>query len=233
MASYVGRGVHGQMVEKLGLRIVSGAVGEGETIDPRALAEESDVSLTVVRECLKVLGGKGLIGARQKRGTFVRERDDWNLFDADVIRWSLAGTDGTGLLQDLAEVRAIVEPAAARQAALRHRPQDLAALDAALDAMRAGQGDATAAAAADVDFHRALLHATGNELLARMDLLLEPGLRERDRIVHSRHGADDPVPSHRAVVDAIRARDAAGASAAMLALLAKAAADFAADDETA
>lgn len=58
-----------------------------------------------------------------------------------------------------------------------------------------------------------------------MDTLLEPGLRERDRMVHSHGGADDPVPSHRAVLDAIRDQDPARAELAMLNLLAKALAD--------
>ncbi|WP_143573661.1 FCD domain-containing protein, partial [Streptomyces acidiscabies] len=82
-----------------------------------------------------------------------------------------------------------------------------------------------AAAEADAAFHRALLAATGNELLARMDLLLEPGLRERDRVVHAHADADDPVPSHRAVLDAVREQDPARAESAMLALLAQAAED--------
>ncbi|OON71358.1 FadR/GntR family transcriptional regulator [Streptomyces tsukubensis] len=226
MASYPGRGVHGHTVELLGARIVSGEVTEGELLDPRALAAELDISLTVVREAMKALAGKGLIAARQKHGTFVRPYRDWNLFDADVIRWSTAGADGARLLRDLAEVRAIVEPAAARHAALRRRPEDLAALDTALARMAAAGGDAAAAAAADAEFHRALLRATGNDMLARMDLLLEPGLRERDLIVHAGQDVDDPVPSHRAVADAIAAGDAEGAGDAMTALLRRAAEDL-------
>ncbi|NED08352.1 FadR family transcriptional regulator, partial [Streptomyces sp. SID6648] len=71
MAAYSTRGVHGQVVQSLGARIVGGAVAEGTTLDVRALGEELDVSLTVMRESLKVLAGKGLVDARQKRGTFV------------------------------------------------------------------------------------------------------------------------------------------------------------------
>ncbi|MGW4026509.1 GntR family transcriptional regulator, partial [Streptomyces sp. NPDC005009] len=60
MASYTGRGVHGQIVHALGTRIVGGDLPEGSTLDVRALGEELDVSLTVMRESLKVLAGKGL-----------------------------------------------------------------------------------------------------------------------------------------------------------------------------
>lgn len=227
MASYAGRGVHGQVVHALGARIVGGDLAEGTTLDVRALGEELNVSLTVMRESMKVLAGKGLIDARQKRGTFVRERKHWNLLDADIIRWQVESGAGQRLMRDLADVRAIVEPAAARRAALNRTTDDLHALQTALDAMAQAHAQPSAAAAeADAAFHRALLDATGNEMLARMDLLLEPGLRERDRVVHSHDQADDPVPSHQAVLDAIRDQDPARAELAMLDLLAKASHDL-------
>jgi len=225
MASYSGRGVHGQVVQRLGARIVGGHWAEGDVLDVRALGDELDVSLTVMRESLKVLAGKGLIDARQKRGTYVRPRSAWNLLDADVIRWRMAGGDGERLMRDLTDVRSVVEPAAAHRAALRRTDADLTALDAALAAMEGARGDLAAEADADAAFHRALLAATGNELLARFDLILEPGLRERDRLVHAHGDADDPVPSHRRVLDAVRDRDAPRAELAMLDLLAKAAED--------
>ncbi|WP_318215494.1 FadR/GntR family transcriptional regulator [Streptomyces sp. SCL15-6] len=226
MAAYSTRGVHGQVVQSLGARIVGGAVPEGTTLDVRALGEELDVSLTVMRESLKVLAGKGLVDARQKRGTFVRERKHWNLLDADVIRWRVEGGAGEELMRDLADVRSIIEPAAAHRAALHRTDADLEALEAALGLMGRARADSSDAAEADAAFHRALLAATGNEMLARMDMLLEPGLRERDRLVHAHASVDDPVPSHRAVLDAVRDGDAARAELAMLDLLAKAVEDL-------
>ncbi|MGW4114696.1 FadR/GntR family transcriptional regulator [Actinosynnema sp. NPDC004786] len=226
MARYTGRGVHYQVVHDLGSRIVGGRYAPGDVLDLRELGEELDVSLTVLREALKVLTGKGLVDARQKRGTFVRPRSAWDLLDADVIDWRIDGGDAARVLRDLADLRSVIEPAVAHRAAGRRTEADLAALDAALRAMAEAGGDAVAAAEADVAFHRALLAATGNELFARMDLLLEPGLRARDRLVHAHTGVDDPVPSHRAVLDAVRAGDAARAELAMLDLLAKALADL-------
>ncbi|MET9356989.1 FCD domain-containing protein [Streptomyces sp. NPDC006617] len=69
--------------------------------------------------------------------------------------------------------------------------------------------DSLGAAEADAAFHRALLAATGNETLARMDMLLEPGLRKRGRLVHAHAPVDEPVPTQRAVFDAVREGDAA------------------------
>ncbi|WP_431773849.1 FadR/GntR family transcriptional regulator [Streptomyces cucumeris] len=225
MTSYAGRGVHGRVVQRLGARIVAGALAEGEILDVRALGAELDVSLTVMRESLKVLAGKGLIDARQKRGTFVRPRSAWNLLDADVIRWRLAGGDGERLWRDLTDVRAAVAPAAAHRAALRRGDTDLAALEAALTAMERGRGDPAAEAEAAASFQHALHTATGNELLARLELVLAPAPDGPARPVRGRDDTGDPVPGHRRVLEAVRDRDAPRAEGAMLDLLAGAAED--------
>jgi DNA-binding FadR family transcriptional regulator len=230
MTPYARRGVHGQTVETLARRVLSGEIPEGATLDLVALQSELDVSLTALRESLKVLAAKGMVDARQKRGTFVRARADWNLLDADVLRWQFAEGSAAGadlsLLRNLGEVRGIVEPAAVRLAAARRTAGDLAALDEALAAMDSGSGDAAHAVEADLAFHRALLAATHNELLERMEMVIESGLAHRDEIVHSSPHGEDPVPSHRAVLDAVRAQDADAAEAAMRALLEQAVRDL-------
>ncbi|GHJ42418.1 FadR/GntR family transcriptional regulator [Streptomyces sp. TS71-3] len=226
MSPYARRGVHGQTVETLARRVLSGEFPEGATLDLVALQSELDVSLTALRESLKVLAAKGMVDARQKRGTFVRARSDWNLLDADVLRWQFAEStvsEPNGpLLHNLDEVRGIVEPAAARLAAERRTEEDLTALDEALAAMGEEEGTAHHAVESDLAFHRALLAATHNELLERMEMVIESGLAHRDRLVHSTGRADDPVPSHRAVLEAVRAGDPPGAEHAMRALLAQA-----------
>jgi DNA-binding FadR family transcriptional regulator len=225
VADYQLRGVHGQTVEALATRILSGEIPEGATLDLLALREELDVSLTALREALKVLSAKGIIDARQKRGTFVRPRSAWNTLDGDVMRWRSAGPPDFDLLENLTEVRTIVEPVAARLAAERADDDDLVALDKALASMADADGEATAVAA-DLDFHRALLAATHNPLLVEMERVIANGLAQRDKVVHNADPADDPVPSHRAVLEAIRSRDTVAAERAMRELVDKASEDF-------
>ncbi|SCK36240.1 FadR/GntR family transcriptional regulator [Streptomyces sp. WMMB 322] len=233
MSGYARRGVHGQTVEAIAHRVLSGRIGAGDTLDLGALQSELGVSLTVLRESLKVLAAKGMVDARQKRGTFVRPRADWHLLDADVLRWQFESADGpdTGagnaLLRDLAEVRGIVEPAAVRLAAERRTDADLATLDDALAAMERASEIGDEAVDADLAFHRALLAASHNEMLERMEMVIATGLAYRDRLVHaSGHRPQNPVPSHRAVLDMVRACDADGAEAAMRALLEQSARDL-------
>jgi DNA-binding FadR family transcriptional regulator len=225
-ATYSGRGLHGQTVEMIGRRILSGKIAEGETIELPALEAELGVSPTVVREALRVLGAKGLVDARQKRGTFVRPRECWHLLDPDIIRWQLAGPVDPAFQDNLAEVRSIIEVACARLAATRHTPEDLETLRAALRDM----ADATApadAVAADLSFHKALLTAAHSELLQRMEVVMATDLAERDRLPHNVEHADDPVPAHATLLDAVAATNPSAAEIAMRDLLDKAREDLA------
>jgi len=222
--AYPDRGLHGHVVRAVGRRIVSGAIEPGTRFNTDALEVEFDVSKTVIRESLKVLAAKGLIDARPRRGTYVRPRSEWSLLDPDLLRWQVEGTSKAKLLDDLAEVRQIVEPAAARLAALRRTEKDLVELETAL----ASVGPYSTAAQiteADLRFHRALLSATRNNLLQRMEYVIEIVLHARDLLVHADGHRDDFMPPHVAVLDAVRASDPDAAEAAMRRLLHQAAID--------
>lgn len=156
----------------------------------------------MVREALKVLAAKGLVQSRQRRGTVVLPRESWNLLDGDILRWQGRLPPDFGFLERLAEVRAMVEPPAARFAAQRRTSQDLDTMRAALDDMAAALQDPDIMVDADLRFHRALLDAAHNEVLSRMEVILATGLQIRDRFVHhSEQGADpiarSPRPLHR------------------------------------
>ncbi|KKK06401.1 FadR/GntR family transcriptional regulator [Micromonospora sp. HK10] len=224
MSNYPDRGLHGHLVREVGRRIISGEFPPAATIEIDRLEREYDVSLTVVREALRVLAAKGLVDARPKRGTFVRPRTDWSLLDPDVLQWQFEGTDNDAFLANLAEVRLIVEPQGARLAAARRTEADLDALEAALASVTA-ETSTESIIDADLAFHRALLAATHNELLVRMEHIIEIGLRTRDLIVHAQGHRDDFLPPHRAVLDAVRAADGDRAEQAMRALLEQAARD--------
>jgi GntR family transcriptional regulator, galactonate operon transcriptional repressor len=221
---YPQRGLHGQLVDSIGRQIVSGHFAPGETLDVTALQVERDISKTALREALRVLAGKGMVEARQKRGTVVRPPSAWNLLDPDILRWQMSGA-GPEMLVALDEVRAIVEPPGAYLAAQRRTDGDVAALDAALAEMVRTADDPAAHAAADVAFHRTLLVASGNDLLARIGAVFEAVLRARDELVHRTGHREDFEAPHAAVLDAVRDRDPDRAQEAMRALLAKAQAD--------
>jgi GntR family galactonate operon transcriptional repressor len=229
--AYASRGLHGQVVDLLGHRIVSGALPEGVSFDLPEIERELGVSRTALREALKVLAAKGLVDARPRRGTYPLPRSGWNVLDADILRWTLSTDDEHALFAQLDEVREIVEPAAARLAARRRAPAAVDVLREALTRMEeaGARGDADAVADADVAFHRGLAAASGNALLGPIQEVVLVGLRRRDRLVHRRQTSMAAgLELHRTLVDAVERGDAAEAEAAMERLLGRAADDGAA-----
>ena len=87
MAKFSRRGLHGQLADTIGRRILSGELAEGQILDVEKFESDFNVSRTVVREATKVLSAKGLLDARPRVGTYVRPRASWNLLDSDVMVW--------------------------------------------------------------------------------------------------------------------------------------------------
>lgn len=223
MRTIGGRGLHGQVVNAVGTRIMRGELPPGSALDPEQLAQEFGVSRTVVREVLKVLTAKGLVGARPKLGTHVAERANWQLLDADVMEWRTSGAPDPRLVVELAEVRLVIEPSAARLAAQRRTDGQLDRirvacehLERAYGAEPSGRPDHTDA---DLEFHRAVLAASGNELLESFAVVLAPALQARDRLAHRHMTSMDFLGGHRRVLEAITATDSEAAFEAMRALM--------------
>lgn len=218
-----GGGSYDRMLTALGTSIVCGELEPGAPLDVAAIGARFGVSRTVVREVFRVLGAKGLVDARPKRGTLVAPRSHWQMLDSDVLRWRFSGGGSNEFLDQVFELRLAVEPMAARLAADRHDYHDLAALYDSLGAMRAAT-TSEEHIAADLAFHRALLAAAHNELIEPLATLIEVGLRVRDRLVHSVI-VTDASDEHAAVLDAVRRKRPQAAETAMRTLLTRSASD--------
>lgn len=228
-AHYPERGLHGRAVDDIGRRIVAGEFVPGDVFDLVQLAADYDASRSGLREVMRILASKGLIDARPKKGTFVLDRGRWNLLDPDMLRWQLATLPNLEFLEKLAELRLMVEPAAASLAAQRRSAADLDQLASALALMDVedDQPDAMMSIVnGDIRFHRAVISATGNELVERFGLVIEIALRSRDEYVHANHvSIKNGWREHEAVFAAIRDERPDEARLAMLTLVEAAAAD--------
>jgi DNA-binding FadR family transcriptional regulator len=211
-------GAHERVVASIGISIVAGDLKPDDDLDTADLQERFGVSRTAMREALRVLTAKGLVGARPRRGTFVAPREEWVLLDPDVLRWRFANRVDETFLDELGEVRLTVEPAVARFAALRRTDRDLADLEDALAAMRTAADDPHLQVEADLAFHTALLHAAHNELLSQMAVVIEAGLRLRDQFVHNTMESET-TDKHAEVLLAVRARRPKAAEVAMRSLI--------------
>jgi DNA-binding FadR family transcriptional regulator len=223
--------LHGQVVNELGTRIMRGELPPGTVIDPDGLAHELEVSRTVVREALKVLTAKGFIVARPRVGTSITDRSHWQLLDAEVMSWRATGQPDPRLVIELDEVRLVIEPAAARMAAQRRTEEQLARMGAAMQALEdsylSDDPHRPDHAVADLEFHRAILAASGNELLERFEVVLEPALQARDRLAHDHMTDLNFLDDHRHVYEAIVAQDERQAHRLMTALMELSASDSA------
>lgn len=212
-----GRRLHGAIANHLGTAIVSGRYRPGDTLDGEvAFSEALDVSRSAYREAIQALAAKGLVESRPKTGTRVLPRHRWNLLDPDVLAWAFGGTPDMRFVRDLFELRAIVEPAAARLAAERRTADDLAAIATALAAMRDHTLATDDGQAADRDFHAAILNATHNDALVVLSASIGAAVNWTTRFkLRMRDLPRNPVPDHGRVADAIAAGDGPAAEDAM------------------
>ncbi|MEA3389509.1 FadR/GntR family transcriptional regulator [Sphingobium sp. CCH11-B1] len=216
-----GRRLHGAIAHKLGMAILSGQYQPGDTLSGEvAFAEELEVSRSAYREAIQVLTAKGLVESRPKAGTRVLPRTRWNLLDPEVLAWAFAGEPDIQFVRDLFELRAIVEPAAARLAAQRRGKDDLKVMKDSLAAMRRHTLATDAGRAADRDFHNAILKATGNDALIVLTASIGAAVNWTTQFKQrARALPRNPIPDHVRVFDAIAAGDAQGAADAMGALV--------------
>ena len=176
-------------------RILAGSLPRGARVHQEDLAVELGVSRTPVREALRRLAAEGLVEMHTNRGARV----------ADLDRSGMRGAY---------EARLVIEPGAARLAALRQPAAPLAQMRAALARQRRIAASVHAAFEANRDFHLALVAASGNPFLEQLARLLWVA-----RIGEAIYEAQAETPErmrmnaaeHEAILDAVergRPRDA-------------------------
>ena len=126
-----------ELVNRLGHEIVSGRFSASDGLpNEGVLSSELKISRTSVREAIKMLTAKGLVGSRPRRGTEVRPVSDWNLLDSDVLRWLRESPPDRRIVFELLELRLGFEPEAAALATRRADATQLARIGEAYGFMR-------------------------------------------------------------------------------------------------
>ena len=216
-----GRRLHGALLRKLGIAIVTGKYPPGSLLtDEIAFAEELQVSRGAYREALQALTSKGLVERRPKAGTRVLPRSRWNRLDPEVLGWFFISKPDMPFIRNLFELRLIIEPAAARLAAQRRGEDDLQKMQAALAAMRLHTLANEDGRLADRDFHTALLEASRNETLVTLSASIASAVTWTTRFKQrERDLPRDPIPDHERVYRAVAAGKVQAAGKAMEHLL--------------
>ena len=213
--------VNGAVAQEIGLAIVSGRLRPGHVLDNEIDASnERKISRTTYREAMRILGAKGLLVSQTRTGTRVSEIAEWNLLDPDVLAWMFSGIPRPELIHGVFELRVVVEPAAAALAAKRRRQYHLDQMRRALDEMSLHTLGKPEGREADKEFHAALLAATCNPFVVSLTNGVTAAVNAltqfKQRLAKITR---DPVPDHLRVYDAIAAKDADAARAAMSELI--------------
>jgi len=219
MSSAMGRNLTYGMLDMLGKAVVTGQYDNQPFPTEAELARQYDVSRSVVREAVKMLGAKGLLTARPRKGTTIQATDRWNLFDIDVLRWLLDRKFSLVLLRQFSELREAIEPAAAALAARAHNDEGLAAIKAGFARMEAAERDEDDPLEADIAFHIAILQASANPFYAQFRDVVTTALRTSIRFTNRLKGHTASLPQHEAVLNAITQRHPEKAQKAMAALI--------------
>ena len=177
-------------------RILTGVYPGGDLLSEGEVAEAVGVSRTPVREAFLLLEAEGLMRLYPKRGALIVP------VSPDEI-------------EDVMDTRLLVERHAAVRVA-EHPPPGVAQdIDAILAAQRAAlhAGDQAAFVEADRAFHRAIVDAAGNAILARLYDQLRDRLRRMSATAIERDPAVAEVflSEHRAIADALGRGDGDGA----------------------
>ena len=203
--------IYQQIVDQISRMIRDGSLNPGDRLPPeRQLAEEFGVSRAAVREALSALGLMGLVEVRPGEGTFVRSVTEEALITPMALLVAMERDEAIGL--EMLEIRAALEAEAAYLAAQRREPEDLFAMEAALEQMEADLQTGAPGADADWKFHHAVATASGNGVLLQImrtlsDSMQEMLLRYRTQLLRIPEMDRLLLSEHQGILEAIRAQE--------------------------
>ena len=186
-----------EVAEQLRQRIFRRELEPGSWIDELKIAEEFGISRTPLREALKVLAAEGLVTMKVRRGAYVTEMSEKDLRDVYHLL-SLLESDAAGVVAE----RATPE-----------QQQTLRDLHAELES---AAGNREAFFSVNERFHMALLDMADNRWRSQMVADLRKVMKlNRHNSLFKQGRIEDSLNEHRAILDAMLARDAEGTRRAM------------------
>ena len=204
-----------QVAAHLTRRIVNGDIDDAQAPSELDISQEFGVSRVVARETLKILASLDIVDVAQGRRVVVRPRAEWDYLSPLLIEWLPTETVGE-LLQELYQMRALLEPELAAMAAASITDETLDRLRGELDRMAALEGDPDAYLEVDHEFHMEICRAADNRILDRIMYSARwLGTASRRVTNEAPAGLRRATAQHTEIYEALVARDPSGARAAM------------------
>lgn len=191
--------------------LLSGQLKPGDRLPPEPeLARQLQVSRTALREALKMLGALGVLQARRRGGTFIATSVTEAMLNPLVFSLIIE----KGSKEELLELRTLMEADAMELVIAKGTAEDFDRLERNLVEFKAlaRTGDLSAMNDKDIEFHTLILEATRNPSFIRIGkTVMQLFARPMDAAIRG-VGPERVVASHRAVLDAMKARDLARAT---------------------
>lgn len=205
-----------QVIKQLEELITSGEYEVGDKLPAEMeLCRELGVSRSTMREAYRMLNAYGMVEIKPGRGAFVRQLHRHT--DQDAVRaWFI---ENEAHLFELMEVRMAVEPIAVKLAIKRAsdcQVREIVAIHQRfLDS--AERIDALELAALDEAFHTAIVEASNNRLLVKINRLINDEFKEyRTRAFSVRENVTHALKPHSDITEAILEKETARAMDAMI-----------------
>ena len=209
-----------QVVRVIAARIINGEIGaEQRPPTEQDICDEFSVSKTTAREVIGALSAKGLVEVRHGRRMRLRPPAEWNQLDPLLLELRDDPAIVSRYMDDLHDVRMLIEPEMAGRAAMLATPAQLAKMASSVDAMPEAETVADAYLELDIAFHDDLAAASGNIVLASILDSVRDLLRSSRRWSNAQGARPTATDQHRAIFAAILAREPETARQAMRAHL--------------
>ena len=188
-----------KVYETISDMILDGEIPPGSRVYETRLAKQIKISRTPVREALHMLEREGLLEAIPRVGYNVKQ-----------IHWEE--------VDELCEIRAVLEILAGKWAIRRISPDEIRALEKNLEQafMEVKEGNPGAFVSRDAEFHEILARASGSErLLELCEQLRRHMLRYRLESLYLPETAFQAIEGHRRILAHIKTKDEKGLSLAI------------------
>ena len=169
----------------------------------RELAGKFGVARSSLRQALKVLEVMGVITQRVGDGSYFNQDASAVLSVPMDFLFLLDDTS----VQELVEMRLIVEPALAGKAAERATPADIALMKQAIAEFESSERDQVKLVSADLLFHRRIFQASGNRLSGRLFHMIHRAMLNMMMVTSRMVDLEHTLRFHIPIMEAIERRD--------------------------
>ena len=169
----------------------------------RELASHFKVARSSLRQALKVLENMGVITQKVGDGSYINT--DSSAVLAVPMDFLFLLDDIS--VQELTELRLLMEPGLARLAALRASDDDITLLQQSMRDLESSTGDPLKLVSSDLLFHRAIFQASGNRAASSLFQTIHRAMAKMILVTSQLVELEHTLAFHKPILQAIEARD--------------------------